>query len=226
MPEKQTTLPLELWRVTFEYLSVRDLCRCSLVCLEWRELVKSLDSTRWKELYLSFKKWKHPNWPNFTWKEPKSWKETYKIHHLASKQWMNRSIEVRCSPFFYVFRRRNERRVLSVGHGREFLAIRSAISAASPFDCILIYSGVYDEQSVLSLKFPIEIVGAEDLGNVVIQMPIEQQSSTARLVNLVLKPGLLRSQNSSTVIIKVCFTILVNKKLSALPIRLCLFLIN
>ena len=93
---------------------------------------------------------------------------------------------------------------MQVGHGEDFLTIKSAISAASPFDCILIHSGVYDEQSVLSLKFPIEIVGADDLGQVVVQMPVEQQSSTARLVNLVLQPGILRSQTSLPVIIKVC----------------------
>lgn len=204
MPEKEALLPLELWRVILNHLSVRDLCRCSQVCQEWRELVKSLDSTRWKELFLASKRWKHPNWPNYTQKEPSSWKDTYKVHHLASKQWVNRSVEVRCAPCLYLFRRRLERRrVLRVGAGREFQTIKSAIASASPFDYILLQPGVYDEQHVLSLKFPIEICGEGELGDVVVQIAIEQQASTTRIQNIILQPGPQRSQTSLPVILKV-----------------------
>lgn len=204
MPEKEALLPLELWRVILTHLSVRDLCRCSQVCLEWRELVKSLDSTRWKELFLSSKRWKHPNWPNYSQKEPSSWKDTYKVHHMASKQWVNRSVEVRCAPCLYLFRRRLERRrVVRVGPGREFLTIKSAIASAAPFDCILLHPGVYDEQHVLSVKFPIELCGEGQLGDVLLQIPIEQQASTTRIQNIILQPGVQRSQNSFPVILKV-----------------------
>ena len=166
--------------------------------------MKSLDATRWKELFLSSKKWKHPNWPNYTQKEPSSWKDTYKFHHIASKQWVNRSIEVRCSPCLYLFRRRLERqRLQKVGPGKEFMTIKSAVAFASPFDCVLVYPGVYEEQHVLSLKFPIEFCGKGDLGDVVLQIPIEQQATTARFHNLVIQPGAQRSQNSLPVIFKV-----------------------
>ena len=204
MPEKEALLPLELWRVILNHLSVRDLCRCSQVCQEWRELVKSLDSTRWKELFLASKRWKHPNWPNYTQKEPSSWKDTYKLHYLASKQWVNRSVEVRCAPCLYLFRRRlDRRRVLRVGAGREFQTIKSAIAAASPFDCILLQPGVYDEQHVLSLKFPVELCGEGELGDVLVQIAIEQQASTTRIQNIILQPGVQRSQTSLPVILKV-----------------------
>ncbi|KAM7442218.1 hypothetical protein ABFA07_008853 [Porites harrisoni] len=204
MPEREVLLPLELWRVILNHLSVRDLCRCSQVCQEWRELVKSLDSTRWKELFLASKRWKHPNWPNYTQKEPSSWKDTYKVHHLASKQWVNRSVEVRCAPCLYLFRRRlDRRRIFRVGAGREFQTIKSAIASASPFDCILLQPGVYDEQHVLSLKFPIEICGEGELGDVLVQIAIEQQASTTRIQNIILQPGSQRSQTTLPVILKV-----------------------
>lgn len=208
MPEREVSLPLELWRLILSYLSVLDLCRCAQVCQEWRALVKSLDSTRWKELFLASKKWKHPNWPNYTNREPYSWKETYKLHHMAAKQWINRSIEIRCSPFFHAFGRRHERRVKHVGCSEQFTALKSAIAAASPFDCIVLHCGIYDDQRVLSLKFPIEICGEGDLRDVVLQMPIEQQASTLRIQNLVLQPGLLRAQTSLPVIVKVGLNLL------------------
>ncbi|XP_015776225.1 PREDICTED: F-box only protein 10-like [Acropora digitifera] len=204
MPEKESLLPQELWRVILNHLSVRDLCRCSQVCQEWRELVKSLDSTRWKELFLASKRWKHPNWPNYTQKEPSSWKDTYKIHYLASKQWVNHSVEVRCAPCAYLFRRRLEhRRVLRVGQGRVFRTIKSAISAAAPFDCIMLQTGAYEEQHVLSVKFPVEICGEGELGDVLVQIAVEQQASSLRIQNLILQPGPQRSQTSLPTILKV-----------------------
>lgn len=203
MPEKEVTLPLELWRLVLSYLSVADLCRCSQVCKEWRELVKSLDSTRWKTLFLAAKKWRHPNWPNTTEKEPSSWKSTYKAHHIASQQWINRSIDVRCSPFFIALRRRPEKVTLHVGPGKKYSSIRDALSAASPFDRIVLHPGIYDEQHFLVLKFPIEIYGEGEIGDVVIQMTIEQQCSTARLVNVVVQPGTGMLVQNSPVIMKV-----------------------
>ena len=200
---KEANLPLELWRLVLSYLGVLDLCRCAQVCKEWRELVKSLDSTRWKELFLATKKWKHPNWPNYTHREPFSWKDTYKRHHIASKQWINRSMEVRCAPLLHVFRKRVERRVKHVGLAEEFSTLRSAIAAAAPFDCIVLHGNNYEDQRVLNLKFPIEICGDGELGEVILQMPIEQQTSTSRIHNIVLQPSLLLVQASLPVIIKV-----------------------
>lgn len=196
-------MPLELWRLVLSYLSVADLCRCSQVCKEWRELVKSLDSTRWKSLFLAAKKWRHPNWPKSSKKDPSSWKNTYKAHHIASQQWINRSIDVRCSPFFIALRRRPEKAILHVGPGKKYSTIRDAMSAASPYDRIVLHPGIYDEQHFLVLKFPIEIYGEGEIGDVVIQMTIEQQCSTARLVNVLVQPGTGMLAQNSPVILKV-----------------------
>lgn len=46
-------LPFEVWRVVFSFLRAKELCACSQVCKDWRALVDSLDSTRWRKLYLS-----------------------------------------------------------------------------------------------------------------------------------------------------------------------------
>lgn len=203
MPEKDCCLPLELWRVVLSYLSVVDLCRCAQVCKEWRELVKSLDSTRWKALFLTAEKWKHPNWPNSSRKDPSSWKKTYKVHHLASTQWINRSTDVKCSPFFISLRRKPERMILHVGQGRKYPTIRDALNVAAPFDRLILHPGVYDKQHFLVLKFPVEIYGEGDVGDVVLQMTVELQCSSARLVNVVVLPGTGMLVQNSPVIIKV-----------------------
>ena len=62
---------------------------------------------------------------------------------------------------------------------------------------------MYDEQHVLSVKFPIEICGEGQLGDVHLQIPIEQQASTTRIQNIILQPGVQRSQNPLPVILKV-----------------------
>jgi len=41
------------------------------------------------------------------------------------------------------------------------------------------------------------------LGDVLLQIPIEQQASTTRIQNIILQPGVQRSQNSLPVILKV-----------------------
>eukprot|EP00794_Sanderia_malayensis_P012332 gene12332-13605_t len=206
-----TNIPLELWRVVFSYLSIQDLCRCCQICKDWNELVQSLDSTRWKELFLqqkSAKRWKHPNWPNSTHIDPKSWRTTYRIHSLASKQWMSTGIEVSCSlggGLLSMFRNKNQRKVIHVGPGRKYLTINRALSAAKAYDRIVLDPGHY-QQFPLSLKFPIEIVGFGDPGKVGITMLIEHTAPTARIANVVLRPSYPRQRGrggSSSVLIKV-----------------------
>lgn len=207
----QTSLPLELWRVVLSYLSVRDLCRCSQTCKDWNELVLSLDSTRWKELFLqqkSAKRWKHPNWPNSTHIDPKSWQKTYKIHSLAAKQWLKTSVDATCT--FYggilgIFNGSKQRKIIHVGRDRKYFTINRALSAARPFDTIVLEPNHY-QQFPLALKFPVEIVGTGDPSKVVIMMLIEHTAASARLANLMLKPVYPRQRGrgaSSSVLIKV-----------------------
>ena len=206
----QTTLPLELWRVVLSYLSTRDLCRCSQTCKDWNELVISLDSTRWRELFLqqrSAKRWKHPNWPNATHIDPKSWQNTYKIHSLASQQWLRTSVDASCT--FYggmlgIFRGPKQRKVIHVGRDRRYSTINRALSAARPFDTIILEPNHY-QQFPLALKFPIEIVGTGDPSKVVITMLIEHTASSARLANVMFKPSYprQRGRGASSLLIKV-----------------------
>ncbi len=213
--EKVASFPLELWRVVFSYLSIQDLCRCCQTCKDWNELVQSLDSTRWKELFLQqkfAKRWKHPNWPNSTHIDPKSWRTTYRLHALASQQWLNNGIDVSCSfsgGILGMFRSKSQRKVINVGPGRKYFTINRALSAAKAFDRIILDPGHY-QQFPLALKFPIEIIGTGDPGKVIITMLIEHTAPTARIANIMLKPSYPRQRGrggSSSVLIKVIYYI-------------------
>ncbi len=224
---KTSNFPLELWRVVFSYLSIKDLCRCSQTCKDWNELVQSLDSTRWKELFLQqkfAKRWKHPNWPNTTHIDPKSWRTTYKIHSLAAQQWLNHhSIDVSCSlngGLLSFFRSKSQRKLINVGPGRKYFTINRALSAAKAFDRIVLDPGHY-QQFPLALKFPIEIVGSGDPGKVIITMLVEHTAPSARIANVMVKPSYPRQRGrggSSAVLIKVglCYCYL------SLPHLLCI----
>ncbi|XP_071072955.1 F-box only protein 10 isoform X3 [Dasypus novemcinctus] len=182
-------LPLELWRMILAYLHLPDLGRCSLVCRAWYELILSLDSTRWRQLCLGCTECRHPNWPNQPDVEPESWREAFKQHYLASKTWTKNALDLESSVCFSLFRRRKERRTLSVGPGHEFDSLGSALALASLYDRIVLFPGVYEEQGEIILKVPVEIVGHGKLGEVVLLASIDQHSSTARLCNLVFMPA-------------------------------------
>ncbi|XP_053144820.1 F-box only protein 10 isoform X2 [Hemicordylus capensis] len=159
-------LPLELWRLILSYLRLPDLGRCSLVCRAWYELILSLDNTRWRQLCLGCIECRHPNWPNQPDVEPWSWREAFKQHYLASKTWTKNSQDLESSNCFYLFRRKRDRRVLCVGPGCEFDNLRSALLSASIYDRIVLLPGVYEEQSEIFLKAPVEIMGRGKLGEV------------------------------------------------------------
>ena len=113
--------PVEVWRIIFSYLGACDLCHCATVSKEWNLLVDSIDSTRWRELYLQHvkhKRWKHPFWPNHTHKKPKSWKNCYRLRYLSSKLWLLNDIYPTCS--IQIFKRKRTRRILTVGSGKTF----------------------------------------------------------------------------------------------------------
>uniref|UniRef100_A0A8C6EI99 F-box protein 10 n=2 Tax=Microcebus murinus TaxID=30608 RepID=A0A8C6EI99_MICMU len=183
------SLPLELWRMILAYLHLPDLGRCSLVCRAWYELILSLDSTRWRQLCLGCTECRHPNWPNQPDVEPESWREAFKQHYLASKTWTKNALDLESSVCFSLFRRRRERRTLSVGPGHEFDSLSSALALASLYDRIMLFPGVYEEQGEIILKVPVEIVGHGKLGEVALLASIDQHCSTTRLCNLVFMPA-------------------------------------
>ncbi|NXA17962.1 FBX10 protein, partial [Ibidorhyncha struthersii] len=183
------SLPVELWQLIFSYLHLPDLGRCSLVCRAWYELVLSLDKTRWRQLCLGCLEHRHPNWPNQPGVEPRSWREAFKQHYLASKTWSKTTQDLDSSNCLSLFRRRKGRRQLCVGAGGEFSSLRAALAAASPYDRLVLLPGVHEEQSEVLLKVPVEVVGQGKLGDVALLVSIDQHCLTAHLCNVVFMPA-------------------------------------
>ncbi|NXK13040.1 FBX10 protein, partial [Herpetotheres cachinnans] len=183
------SLPVELWQLILSYLRLPDLGRCSLVCRAWYELVLSLDRTRWRQLCLSCLEHRHPNWPIQPSVEPRSWRDTFKQHYLASKTWTKTTQALESSNCLSLFQRRKGRRRLCVGTGAEFSSLRAALAAANPYDRLVLLPGVHEEQSEVLLKVPVEVVGQGKLGNVALLASINQHCPTARLCNVVLMPA-------------------------------------
>lgn len=182
------SLPVELWRVILAYLPLPDLGRCCQVCRAWRELVLSLDNTRWRQLCLGCPECRHPNWPSQPHLEPPSWREALKQHALATRTWTQNGPELQSSACLLFFRRRKDRRVWHVGPGCEFETLRGALGVAGPYDRVVLHPGVYEEQAEVALKVPVELVGLGRLGEVALLVCMEQQCPTARLCNLVFMP--------------------------------------
>uniref|UniRef100_W5LFX8 F-box protein 10 n=1 Tax=Astyanax mexicanus TaxID=7994 RepID=W5LFX8_ASTMX len=185
------SLPVELWRLILAYLPLADLGRCCLVCRAWRELVLSLDSTRWRQLCLRCPECRHPNWPRRPQLAPPSWREVLRQHALASRTWTLNGSELHSSACLHLFRRRKDRRVWRVETeaGCGAVTLRGALAAAGPYDRIHLYPGVYEEQAEVTLKVPVEIVGKGKLGEVVLMISFDQQCPTARLCNVVFMPA-------------------------------------
>ncbi|XP_041082160.1 F-box only protein 10 isoform X1 [Polyodon spathula] len=184
-----SSLPLELWRLILAYLPLSDLGRCSLVCRAWCELILSLDKTRWRQLCLDSMECKHPNWPNQPPVEPPSWREAFKQHYLASNMWNKNGQELESSNCLYLFRRKKDRKIIHVGTGCDHDNLRSALAVANVYDKIVLHPGVYEEQSEVVLKMPVEIMGEGKLGDVTLLVGFDQRCPTARLCNLVFMPA-------------------------------------
>uniref|UniRef100_A0A3Q3IJI6 F-box domain-containing protein n=1 Tax=Monopterus albus TaxID=43700 RepID=A0A3Q3IJI6_MONAL len=182
------SLPVELWRVILAYLPLPDLGRCCQVCRAWRELIFSLDNTRWKQLCLGCPECRHPNWPSQPHLEPASWREALKQHALATRTWTQNGSDLQSSACLLFFHRRKDRRIWHVGPGCEFETLRGALGAVGPYDRVVLHPGVYEEQAEVALKVPVELVGLGQLGEVALLVCIEQQCTTARLCNLVFMP--------------------------------------
>uniref|UniRef100_A0A669CVH6 F-box protein 10 n=1 Tax=Oreochromis niloticus TaxID=8128 RepID=A0A669CVH6_ORENI len=182
------SLPVELWRVILAYLPLPDLGRCCQVCRAWRELILSLDNTRWRQLCLGCPECRHPNWPSQPHLEPPSWREALKQHALATRTWTQNGPELQSSACLLFFRRRKDRRVWHVGPGCEFETLRGALGVVGPYDRVVLHPGVYEEQAEVALKVPVELVGLGRLGEVALLVCMEQQCPTARLCNLVFMP--------------------------------------
>ncbi|KAG9342458.1 hypothetical protein JZ751_016460 [Albula glossodonta] len=183
------SLPVELWRLILAYLPLPDLGRASLVCQAWRELIISLDKTRWRQLCLGCPECRHPNWPNRPHLEPPSWREALRQHALATRTWTRLGPEADSSSCLYLFRRRKSRRAWHVGAGYEHETLRGALAVAGAYDRVVLHPGVYEEQAEVALKVPLEIVGKGRLGEVTLLVSIDQQCPTARLCNLVFMPA-------------------------------------
>ncbi|KAJ8281330.1 hypothetical protein GJAV_G00066270 [Gymnothorax javanicus] len=183
------SLPVEVWRLILAYLALPDLGRCSLVCQAWRELILSLDKTRWRQLCLGCPECRHPNWPNRPHQDPPSWREALRQHAMASRTWTRHGPEPGSSSCLYLFRRRKTRRTWHVGLGCEQETLRGALAVAGPYDRVVLHPGVYEEQAEVTLKVPVEIVGKGKLGEVTLLVCIDQQCPTARFCNLVFMPA-------------------------------------
>nr|XP_055061576.1 F-box only protein 10 isoform X2 [Misgurnus anguillicaudatus] len=185
------SLPVELWRLILAYLPLPDLGRCCLVCRAWRELILSLDSTRWRQLCLGCPECRHPNWPRRPHLPPPSWREALRQHALASRTWTQNGSELHSSACLHLFRRRKDRRVWHVGTmaGGGYETLRGALAVAGPYDKLVLHAGVYEEQVEVALKVPVEIVGMGKLGDVSLLVCFDQQCPTARLCNLVFMPA-------------------------------------
>ncbi|KAF3852138.1 hypothetical protein F7725_005493 [Dissostichus mawsoni] len=182
------SLPVELWRVILAYLPLPDLGRCCQVCRAWRELILSLDNTRWRQLCLGCSECRHPNWPSQPHQEPASWRDALKQHALSTRTWTQNGPELQSSACLHFFRRRKDRRVWHVGSGCEFETLRGALGVVGPYDRVVLHPGVYEEQAELVLKVPVELVGLGRLGEVALLVCMDQQCPTARLCNLVFMP--------------------------------------
>uniref|UniRef100_UPI003D6DFACD F-box only protein 10 n=1 Tax=Danio rerio TaxID=7955 RepID=UPI003D6DFACD len=184
-------LTVELWRLILAYLPLPDLGRCCLVCRAWRELILSLDSTRWRQLCLGCPECRHPNWPRRPHLPPASWREALRQHALASRTWTQNGSDLHSSACLHLFRRRKDRRVWHVATvaGGGYESLRGALAVAGPYDKVVLHPGVYEEQVEVALKVPVEIVGMGKLGDVSLLVSFDQQCPTARLCNVVFMPA-------------------------------------
>jgi len=186
-------LPNEIWRVVFQYLKARDLCRCQCVCKDWKTIIISIDSTRWKQLYLMqklTKRWKHPKWPNHTEYSSsniESWQNLYRSRYRDSKRWILEDVNAFCAGNYF-FSRKRERRTLCVGIMQQFKTIKAAIEASSSYDTILVYAGTYEQAATLNIKCPIAVIGVDDPENVIIMTQVQVSSDSIKFENITLKP--------------------------------------
>ena len=186
--EPGSPVPEEIWRLVFAHLSPVSLCRCAQVCKSWTSLVQSLDITTWRSHYLQSSEWQHPWWPlPRTEPESVSWQQAYSQNYSLSRRWLLGGREDSHSQCLLMFHRRKNRKTLHVGENCEYQTLKSALSAASDYDRILVHPGVYDEQFEMSSKIAYELMGCGELGSVVLMMCVEQNSVTGRLCNLVFK---------------------------------------
>eukprot|EP00111_Clytia_hemisphaerica_P025026 TCONS_00073696-protein len=211
-------LPFEIWRIVLAFLCAKDLCCCSQVCKDWRALVDSLDTTRWKQIYLlqeRTKRWKHPNWPNESSSSPalkSTWKDLYRKRFQLSRLWLRNQVAASCVVPF-LFPRRKSPRTFHVGLGKQYQTIKAALDKASPYAKIIVHPGTYQDSSILYLKYPIAILGIDDASNITLMMQIEIRCDSVKMENLTIKPLYVRARGrgSSTAIIR------------ALTGHLCLF---
>lgn len=158
-----------------------------MVCKVWYEVVLSLDHTKWRDLYLRSTSWRHPYWPLNLNSEPSSWREAYKEQHVASRFWTQIDRKPGTVTCMSVFKRTKLSKTITVGVGKEYESLKSALAVANEYDRIEVYPGIYDEQFEMSSKIPFELIGCGELGSVILIVCIEQTSITGRISNLVFR---------------------------------------
>ncbi|XP_076456584.1 uncharacterized protein LOC143290910 [Babylonia areolata] len=189
LPGDKTGLPLEVWQMILSYLSFRDLCRVARVSRTWQDLAASVDLTRWKELYLARREWRHPYWPLDTDLEPSSWRLAFRNQHRATRFWRRCSSQQAAhrAGCMTLLKRVRERQVIEVGPGLQYETLKSAFAVANEYDKILVHPGIYDEQLEMSVKVPFELVGVGELGSVILVLCLEHVALSGRMSNLVLR---------------------------------------
>lgn len=201
-------LPLEIWRLVFTFLSAKDLCYCSQVCKDWKALVNSLDTTRWKQLYLQqerTKQWKHPSWPNTSVKNDTTWKELYRRRYNLERLWLRKDVRSTCTSAPFLFTRKKVRKVFHVGPNKEYRTIKAALDKASPYAKIIVHAGVYQDSSTLCLKYPVAILGIDEPSKIMLLMQIEVRCESVKLENLTIKPlySRVRGRGASAAVVRL-----------------------
>ncbi|CAL1533195.1 unnamed protein product, partial [Lymnaea stagnalis] len=188
LPGDKSGLPWEIWQIILAWLSAGDLCHVACVCKTWTELVVSVDSSRWKELYMKCSEWRHPFWPLNVDAEPPSWRLAYRDQYMATKFWRIRQHQdAKQSSCTAIFKKPVPNKNIHVGPGMGHDSLNAALSVANAYDRIIMHPGIYDEQYEVVAKIPFELVGHGELGSVILVVGIQQLASTTRLSNLVLR---------------------------------------
>ena len=190
--QKYKNLLSEIWRIVFSFLKAKDLCGCQCVCKDWKTVVTSIDTTRWKELYILQKKHFGNTlfWPNENAKDKndvKSWQKLYKQRILESSKWILTDLNTSCTAHSF-FKRKLENKILSVGLGKSYLSVKSALDGASAYDTIYIFPGNYQQPSTLHIKCPVALVGVGNPNDVILTMQISRQVESVKFENLTIKP--------------------------------------
>ena len=107
---------------------------------------------------------------------------------MESRKWILTDLNTSCTAHFF-FKRKRENKILSVGLGKSYLSLKSALDAASGYDVIYIYPGNYQQPSTLHIKCPVALVGVSKPDDMTLTMQINVQVESVKFENLTIKPA-------------------------------------